>query len=112
LEGHFANRDPIGRTAFDWIYSEFESLGPFEVLPMKTTIAFAQGVNLAFVTTKRSGAEISLVLPAGAVSDRFTGSVPYSRTKAIYRTRITNVTDLDDQMRAWIQEAYETGVRR
>src|SRR5579862_5353412 len=45
FESHFEGKDAIGRIAYDWICERFESLGPYDVLVMKTMIAFAEGVN-------------------------------------------------------------------
>jgi hypothetical protein len=45
-------------------------LGPYDVLPMKTTIAFASVVNFAFLTTRRSAADASLMLSHPVSSPR------------------------------------------
>ena len=106
LEGHFERRDPLGRIAFDWICAVFEPLGAYDVLPMKTTIAFARGVNIAFLKTKRNGAEASVVLSRPLVSPRVAGEVVYSRTKTIYRIPVLEESDLDSELRGWLVEAY------
>ena len=111
LAGHFEGKDPAGRTAFDWICAAFDSLGPYDVLPMKTMIAFACGVNLAFLKTKRRGAEISIVLATPPSSGRVTGVLSYSRTKAIYRIPIRDISELDAELEAWLRAAYEAGGR-
>lgn len=106
LSSHFDGRDPLGSAVFDWICDAFQSLGPHDVLPMKTMIAFACGVNLAMLKTKRSGAEIWLVLASRPASSRVSGVVPYSKTKAIYRVPIRKASDLDEELRGWICDAY------
>jgi hypothetical protein len=111
LDGHFDGRDPIGRFAFDWICSIFESLGSYDILPMKTTIAFAHGVNIAFLKTQKKGAEISIVMPRALSSPRITGFVPYSRTKAIYRIPVSAKLECDGALKDWLLEAYSEGMR-
>ena len=111
LEGHFGRRDPLGRAAFDWICSVFEAVGPVDILPMKTTIAFARGVNVAFLRTKRRGVEISVVLSRPLGSPRVTGEVVYSRTKTIYRVPVMDEVELDLELRGWLVEAFEMAAR-
>ena len=111
LEGHFERKDPLGRIAFEWMSAVFDSLGPHAVLPMKTMIAFASGVNIAFLRTKRAGAEISVALSTAPTSNRVTAVVPYSRTKAIFRIPIIDVLELDDELRRWLADAYKSGGR-
>lgn len=106
VELHFTHKNSFCRTAFDWMLSVFDAIGGCDVLPMKTTIGFAKGVNVAFLTTKRIGAEISIVLSRPLASSRVTRRVPYSRTKTIYRVRITSDSDLDDELADWLREAY------
>ena len=74
---------------------------------MKTMIAFASGVNFAFLRTKRTGAEISIVLAERPPSPRITGSVAYSRVKAIYRVPLRGASELDFELETWLRDAYE-----
>ena len=106
FEAHFEGKDPIGRIAFDWICMVLDGRGPYEVLPMKTTIAFANVVNVAFVTTKRQGVELSFVLSAGGSYPRLPKSDPYSKTKSIYRARITKSAELDEELTDLLTQAY------
>lgn len=111
LEGHFERRDPLARAAFDWMCSVFEPLGPYDILPMKTTIAFARGVNVAFLKTKRVGVEISVVLSRPLGGPRVAGEVVYSRTKTIYRIPVLGEAELDPELRGWLVEAFELAAR-
>lgn len=111
LEAHFQNRDPVGRAAFDWMCDIFESLGPYDLIPMKTTIAFAHGVNLAFVTTRRKGADLSVVLSRPPNSPRVIGSIAYSKSKTIYRIRVTDLEELDNELKSWLEESYSSSHR-
>lgn len=106
LDGHFERRDPLGWVAFQWMSDHLASLGPFDVLPMKTMIAFANGVNFALLKTKRSGAEVSFVLTETPAESRVAGTVTYSRTKRIVRVPICDETELDAELEAWLSQAY------
>jgi Domain of unknown function (DUF5655) len=105
LEGHFEGKDPIAQLAFDWLCDAFKPNGPYDVLPMKTMVAFARGSNKAFLVTKRSGAEVSFVLSRPLSNPRVTGQTPYGKVKTIYRVRVSSETDLDDELLAWVREA-------
>lgn len=111
LETHFEGKDLIGKITFEWMCKVFDSLGLYEVLPMKTTIAFASGGNLAFLTTKKRGAVLSVVLDGIVASARFYAEVPYSRTKTIYRAQIREESELDTEVEDWLRKAYSSGAK-
>jgi hypothetical protein len=106
LEPHFDGKDPVARVAFDWICSELDGLGAYDVLPMKTMIAFANRVNVAFIRTKRRGVEVSLVLAQAPASPRFFQTVAYSRSKSIHRVLVLQESELDVELRTWLRAAY------
>jgi hypothetical protein len=106
LEPHFKNRDPIGQVAFDWVCDQIDPLGEYNVMPMKTFIALANGVNFAFVKTKKRGVEISLVLETIPAGSRFQLVTIYSRTKSIYKMTALDPSDLDEGLNELLQSAY------
>jgi len=106
FEAHFEKKDPVGRIAYDWMCSILDDLGEYDVLPMKTMIAFAHDGNKAFLVTKKSGADVSFVLTRPIASKRISGTTPYSKTKTIYRVRINEQKQLDDELASWLQEAF------
>jgi hypothetical protein len=107
LDSHFDQKDPLSRLALEWMLDRLERLGPIDVLPLKTTIAFASGANVAFLTTKRRGALLSFVLPKGTQSSRFLpGPTAYGRAKAIFRVKVLDPSELDEELEALLNEAY------
>ena len=106
LDSRFERKDPLGRIAFDWMLHSLGKL-PYDLLPMKTMIAFAAGEgNFAFLRTKKWGAEISLVLQEAPSGPSPFASVPYSRSKTIYRFRVGAESDLDGALRGLLLSAY------
>jgi len=83
-----------------------DPLGPYVVMPMKTFIAFANGVNFAFLKTKKRGIELSLVLGEHPDPDRFKLVIVYSGTKSIYKTQIQEITGLDDEVEDLLIRAF------
>jgi hypothetical protein len=111
LASHFLKKDPIGLVALDWMQEVFRHMGPIDIVSMKTMIGFAQGVNVAFIRTKRQGVEISVVLTRPLESARVIAAVPYSKAKTIYRVLVTTEHDLDAELESWLREAYETSAK-
>jgi len=105
LESHFDGKDPIGRHAFDWICDLLDPLGEYDILPMKTMIAFAMPSNIAFLKTKKKGVEVSFVLGRTVDSGRIVGTVDYSKSRRIFRVIVSDTSDLDEQLGNWIREA-------
>jgi len=106
LEPHFENRDPLGQVTFDWTCEQLGELGEFNILPMKTFIAFANHVNFAFLKTRKSGTDLSLVLDSPPTYREFQLVTVYSRTKAIYKTTLQDASELDEDLAELLASAH------
>lgn len=111
LEPHFENRDPLGLVAFDWMCDFLDPLGSYNVMPMKTFIAFANHVNFAFLKTRKSGVDLSLVLDTAPSTGDFRMVTVYSRNKAIYKTTIRDACELDERLADHLANAYRLTAR-
>ncbi len=107
LEPHFENRDPLGRQTFDWLCGLLDRLGGYDILPMKTMIAFAHGANFALVKTRKRGVELQLVLGSVPNAERFQFVVEYSKAKSIYKTVFLGQADLNDELAQYVTTAYD-----
>ncbi|MBS1724300.1 MAG: hypothetical protein JSS66_15260 [Armatimonadetes bacterium] len=105
LESHFHGKGDVSRAAFDWLCERFQPFGEYDVVPMKTTIAFIRGANIAFLTSKKTSADVSFVLDGPVSSPRLSGSTPYGRGTSIHRVRISSEADLDGELAGWIETA-------
>lgn len=86
-----------------------EGLGPYDMLPMKTMIAFQARSNVAFIRTKRKGVELSLVLSPGTEHSLVAKGDPYTPTKGIYRFNLESMDQMDEALAALVDEAFQLG---
>ena len=112
LERHFANRPPAIRTLFDAVVAAIRDIGPVEVLPEKTRIAFHVRMSFAQVTPRRSGLDGHVVLARRLESPRFLRIQTFSPRNHLHAFRLSRPEDIDEEFRKWLREAYAVGEQR
>jgi len=112
LEAHFVGRDPSVRLAFDRFVSLIRELGPVTVLPEKTRIAFQVRMSFAAVMPRKSWLDGHVVLARRYEHPRFTKIDYISPRNLVHRFRITDPAEVDEEVRAWLAEAYAVGEQR
>src|SRR4051794_39342110 len=127
LEHHFAGKPPEGRALFDAFVAELRALGPVTVLPEKTRIAFQVRMSLlpektriafqvrmsfAQLTPRRRWIDGHVVLARRLESPRFRSVQTFSPRNHLHTFRLATLADVDDELRAWLAEAYRVGEQR
>lgn len=112
LDAHFAGRDPHVRALFEAFLDVVRALGPVEVLPEKTRIAFHVRMSFAQLTPRKSWLVGHLVLGRRVEDPRFTKIETISARNHVHHFRLASVDDLDEEMRAFIAEAYAVGEQK
>lgn len=112
LEAHFARRPPAVRALFDAFADRVRACGPVTVIPEKTRIAFHVRMSFAVVWPRRDGLGGHLVLSRRIEHPRFVKVETFSPRNHVHVFRLTGVADLDDQLQAWIAEAYAVGEQK
>lgn len=112
LESHFAGKSPDVRALFDAVVSEINALGPVEILPEKTRIAFHVRMSFAQVTPRRTWLDGHLVLARRVESPRFRSVQTFSPRNHLHVFRLEEISDIDDEFRGWLAEAYAVGEQR
>jgi len=112
LAPHFAGKGPEIRRLFNAVRDEIRRIGPVRVLPEKTRIAFQVRMSFAQVTPHRGWLDGHLVLARRIESPRFRKVETYSPRNHVHVFRLYDVTDIDDEFRAWLVEAYRVGEQR
>jgi hypothetical protein len=112
LEHHFAGKPPEVRALFDAVVAELRALGPLTVLPEKTRIAFQVRISFAQLTPRRRWIDGHVVLARRLESPRFRGVQTFSPRNHLHTFRLATLADVDDQLRAWLAEAYQVGEQR
>jgi hypothetical protein len=112
LDHHFAGRPPGVRALFDAFVEAVTTIGPVTVLPEKTRIAFQVRMSFAQVTPRNRWLDGHVVLARRVEHRRFRSVQTFSPRNHMHVFRIERVDEIDDELRAWLAEAYAVGEQR
>ena len=112
LDAHFEGREPIVRELFDRFVEHVRALGPVEVIPEKTRIAFHVRMSFAVLSTRKSSLVGHFVLARRAEHARFTRVETFSARNHLHAFRIESLDDFDDDFVAFLAEAYAVGEQK
>jgi hypothetical protein len=109
LDHHFQGKPPGIRQMFDRIRAIVEGIGPVRVLPEKTRIAFQVRMSFAQLTPRNKWLDGHVVLARRLPSPRFRKVETFSPRNHLHAFRISSIEEIDDELRAWLTEAYAVG---
>jgi hypothetical protein len=112
LDEHFAGKPAHLRAIFDRLVAVTRQSGPFEVIPEKTRIAFFVRISFAAFVIKKEQIAGHVVLGRRLEHPRFTKVITYSPRNHEHDFRLTTVDEVDDDVSAWLSEAYDVGQQR
>ena len=112
LEHHFVGKPPELRALFDAVVAAIRVLGPVEILPEKTRIAFHVRLSFAQVTPRKRWLDGHVVLARRLESPRFRAVQTFSPRNHVHVFRLETLDDIDAEFRAWMAEAYAVGEQR
>ena len=112
LAHHFAGKPPEIRALFDRVAAMIQEIGPVQILPEKTRIAFHVRMSFAQLTPRRQWIDGHVVLARRLEHPRFTRVETFSPRNHLHAFRIASAADLDADFRAWLREAYAVGEQR
>jgi hypothetical protein len=110
LDDHLRSATPHVRRLWDGYRRLVESAGPVDVVANRTRVTFMVRMRFASVTFQRRCLRTHLVLRRPLESPRV--KVEVVGGAYVNVIRICDETDLDEQLRGWICEAYEVGAQR
>jgi len=109
VEGFFADREDL-RPLFDVFVEFVEAVGPFDVEVVKTRISFTTRARFAGVARlRRDGIVIGFWLKRRLHSERFLHVEHVGGSDWVYQVLLRSPEDLDDELAAWLTEAYRVG---
>ena len=116
IESFFEGR-PVALELFNTVRRYLESLGSVNIDPMKTQIAFGTTRKFAWVwlpqmwIRKRSDTSITLTfdLDHKVEHPRIEEAVEPRPGRWTHHVIIEKTSDIDDDVKAWLREAYEAG---
>ena len=112
LERHFVGSTAEVRATFDRIRAIVEGIGPVEILPEKTRIAFHVRMSFAAFMPHKAWLDGHLVLSRRIDSPRFRRIEEYSARNILHAFRLTSPADVDEEFAAFLAEAYAVGEQR
>jgi len=83
------------------------SLGDVQVIPQKTRLVCVARVRFAGLSPRKRGFQASFALHRWLDSPRIVKQVDYGPRWRGHYVRIQASTDLDDELRSWLQEAHD-----
>ncbi len=118
IEGFFEGR-PTVRARFDALRRYIESLGPVVIEPMKTQISFGARRKFAWVwlpqtwIKKRPDTSLTLTFDLEHKVDHpcIEEAVQPRPGRWTHHVIIEKESDLNDDVKGWLKEAYEIGTR-
>jgi hypothetical protein len=112
LEHHFRGKSAEIRELFDSFVTIVRSIGAVRILPEKTRIAFQVRMSFAQVTPRQRWLDGHVVLARRLEHPRFRKVETFSPRNHMHVFRLTSQSDLDGQLRGWLEEAYRVGEQR
>jgi uncharacterized protein DUF5655 len=97
-------------------YRAFEAaalaLGTVDLLPESTRIAFHRRMSFAACTVRRTRVDAHIVLARRLDDPRFVLVQTFSPRNHLHAFRLTDPSEVDERVRAWLAAAYEVGGQR
>ena len=109
LEHHFANRPPEIRALYEKFVEAVSDIGPVIINPEKTRIAFQVRMSFAQITPRNKWLDGHLVLAQRRESPIFTRIETFSPRNHLHAFRVTKASDINDELRRFMREAYAVG---
>ncbi|MEX2177516.1 MAG: DUF5655 domain-containing protein [Gemmatimonadaceae bacterium] len=109
LADHFSGKRPEIRALFDQFVAAVSAFGPVSILPQKTRIAFQVRMSFAQVTPRKDWLDGHVVLARRLQHPRFRRIQTLSPRNHVHEFRLTTLSDIDADVRAWLAEAYLVG---
>lgn len=83
-------------------------LGDVQVIPQKTRLVCVARVRFAGLYPRRDGFWVSFALRRWARSPRILKTEQYGARWRAHFVSIRSASDIDDQLRSWLQESHDT----
>ncbi len=100
------------RAIFEKLLSVARKIGPVALLPEKTRIAFHVRMSFAAFVIRRNWVDGHVVLARRLEHPRFRRIETFSPRNHLHAFRFESVSDIDDDVAAWLAEAYQVGEQR
>ena len=107
VSDHFVNNDPTVHALYDQLISLLRTIGPIEEDPKKTSIHLNRKSALAGVETRRDYLLLNIKSDHKIKSPRIEKAEQISAKRFHHKVRISSSKDFDEELKGWLQEAYQ-----
>jgi len=111
LNAHLQKALPGVRATFEALSMLLDSIGPHELIPLKTMVCVRVVRNFAGLVFGRAFLDVSFFLPREMAHERVRGVERIGPRSIAHRVRLTSPADVDDTLSNWLREAYQLGAR-
>ncbi|MCZ7536175.1 MAG: DUF5655 domain-containing protein [Acidimicrobiia bacterium] len=109
VDDFFANHKHL-QPLFEELVALIRGIGTFDIEVVKTRISFTTRARFAGVARlRRDGLVVGFWLKRHLVSDRFLRVENLGSHDWVYQVVVRSPADLDDELLAWLAEAYTVG---
>lgn len=106
MDESFAGKPPVQRAIYETIVDHLESLGPVHVDAVGVGVFLKAEAKLAEVRPKARSLNLALALPRPVTDARIARRLPGTAGRIWHVLKLTEVSQVDDQIRDWLTEAY------
>jgi hypothetical protein len=112
LAHHLDGRAPAVVEIVERVIGMARAIGPIDVIPEKTRIALAARMSFAALVVRAGWVDGHVVLARRLESPRFRRIEVFSPRNQLHAFRLEVPDEVDDEVRAWLTEAYDVGMQR
>jgi Domain of unknown function (DUF5655) len=112
LAHHLDGRAPEIVEIVERVIAMARSIAPVDVIAEKTRIALAARMSFAALVVRARWVDGHVVLARRLESPRFLRIEVYSPRNQLHAFRLGAPDEVDDEVRAWLTEAYDVGMQR
>ena len=112
VQEHLDRAGPKAASLYRQLETFLRSLGPVDVSPSGTIIAFKNGATFASVAFRGGRLRVGVLLDHVVDHPRFVALESVSPESHAHAFLVNELGDLDAQAEAWLREAYELALRR
>lgn len=107
LDECFAGRPSVQRDIYAAIIAYLDTLGEVHADVVRVGVFLKTGRKLAEIRPMARAVSLDLVLPRVIESPRVLRHIRTSAETIVHVIRLTGVDQVDDELRAWLAEAYD-----
>ena len=106
LAAHLDRASDSVRDTFAALHDALSTIGPLNIVPVKTMILLRATANFGGVVVRRDALHVEFVLPRALSHQRIYRSERLGPDKHTHHIRLGSPSEVDGELVAWLQESY------